>query len=629
MIYFGALALLGASLSSHAPGAPPPRVTINDNRTPAGTLRNGVLTLSLEVREGEWHPDRDSDPGLVLRTFAERGKAPSIPGPLIRVPAGTEIRATLHNALGDSTIYLHNFSTRGLADTSAIALEPGATREVRFVAGAAGNWYYWGSTRPGVVRRPARDGELNGAFIVDSAGSVGPPRDRVLVLTEWAREPRPGGVQLKTDQIRFTINGRTWPNTERLTYAVGDTLRFRVINASEVPHPMHLHGFYYKVESRNLGPREPRSDPATAPQWVVTERVAPGSAYTMSWVPERAGYWLFHCHNNLHILRGQPLDGSPLTPEYQLHTGNHALELMGGLVMGIEVRPQGPAPTIEAGTRRQLRLLALVDSGGGGSEAEPAYRYVLEENGRASPPAGGPVLPGPLILLKRGEPVSITVVNQLPEPTAVHWHGIELDSYMDGVAGFSGHPGRIAPVIAPRDSFEARFTPPRSGTFIYHPHADEVRQQQAGLSGALLVVDDPAAFDPAHDIVLLLSTPRREADQGDKILLNGSMTPAPLELKAGEAYRFRLIDIHTFRPSMVLRIVRDSQPVTWRIRAKDGMELGPERAVVRPAQQQMGNGETYDFEFTPREPGEYRVLVTGITGAGVPTVLVTLSLRVR
>src|SRR4026209_1536375 len=225
MIYFGALDLPGASLPSPAPGAPPPRVTINDNRTPAGTLRNGVLTLSLEVREGEWHPDRDSDPGLVLRTFAERGKAPSIPGPLIRVPAGTEIRATLHNALGDSTIYLHNFSTRGLADTSAIALAPGATREVRFVAGAAGNWYYWGSTRPGVVRRPARDGELNGAFIVDSAGSVGPPRDRVLVLTEWAREPRPGGVQLKTDQIRFTINGRTWPNTERATYALGDPPR--------------------------------------------------------------------------------------------------------------------------------------------------------------------------------------------------------------------------------------------------------------------------------------------------------------------------------------------------------------------------------------------------------------------
>ena len=61
--------------------------------------------------------------------------------------------------------------------------------------------------------------------------------------------------------------------------------------------------------------------------------------------------------------------------------------------------------------------------------------------------------------MKRGEPVSITVVNQLPEPTAVHWHGIELESYYDGVAGFAGEGKRIAPAIPPGGSFEARFTP--------------------------------------------------------------------------------------------------------------------------------------------------------------------------
>jgi FtsP/CotA-like multicopper oxidase with cupredoxin domain len=271
---------------------------------------------------------------------------------------------------------------------------------------------------------------------------------------------------------------------------------------------------------------------------------------------------------------------------------------------------------------RRLRLIAQLDSGGGGSEEQPAYRYLLEESGRSTPRDSS--LPGPLILLKRGEPVGITVVNQLPEPTAVHWHGIELDSYMDGVAGFSGHPGRIAPAIAPRDSFEARFTPPRSGTFIYHPHADEVRQQQAGLSGALLVVDDPAAFDPAHDLVLLLSTPRREADAAGKVLLNGSLAPAPLELRVGERYRFRLINIHTNRPSMILRLVRDSTPLTWRAVAKDGMDLPAERATTRPAVQQTSNGETYDFEFTPREPGEFRIAVTGIGG-----VLVAMPVRVR
>src|SRR5205823_4101021 len=165
----------------------------------------------------------------------------------------------------------------------------------------------------------------------------------------------------------------------------------------------------------------------------------------------------------------------------EMHVKNHALEMMGGLVMGIEVRDRGVAlAASEPTAKRRLRLVAGIDTTARGTVQEPAYGYVLYEGARAAP-AKGLLLPGPTILLRRGEPVSITVVNQLPEATSVHWHGIELDSYYDGVADFAGHPGRIAPAIAPRDSFEARFTPPRSGTFMYHPHADELRQQEAGL----------------------------------------------------------------------------------------------------------------------------------------------------
>jgi hypothetical protein len=66
-----------AALFGGADGHPPrtrahatERVSINDNRVPAGTLRDGVLTLRLEVRDAEWHPDRESDPGVVVRAFA-------------------------------------------------------------------------------------------------------------------------------------------------------------------------------------------------------------------------------------------------------------------------------------------------------------------------------------------------------------------------------------------------------------------------------------------------------------------------------------------------------------------------------------------------------------------------------
>src|SRR4029078_5076767 len=140
--------------------------------------------------------------------------------------------------------------------------------------------------------------------------------------------------------------------------------------------------------------------------------------------------------------------------------------------------------------------------------------------------------------LRRGEPVSITVVNQLPEATAIHWHGIELESYYDGVAGFAGDGRRLAPAIAPGAAFEALFTPPRAGTFIYHTHVDEIRQQQAGLTGALLVLESPAASDPQHAIVLLVTVPRRAVDSG-VVLLNGSSSPAALDMRAGERYRLR------------------------------------------------------------------------------------------
>jgi FtsP/CotA-like multicopper oxidase with cupredoxin domain len=601
------------------------RISINDNRTAAGHLDGNVLTVRLEAREGEWHPDGDKSPGLTVRAFGESGKALSIPGPLIRVVEGTEIQAFVKNAIASKPLVVYGLSSRGssvapAADTLQVAA--GTTREVRFIAGAPGTYYYWGSTTAsGMNERQGPDAELSGAFIVDARGTRNSQRDRVMVISMWSRDSLPGGNVGASALLRFTINGKAWPNTERLSYAVGDSVRFRIVNTSAAPHPMHLHGFYFNVDSRGDGTRDSIFDPRGSAHKVVTDRIAPGRTMALTWVPERPGNWLFHCHDNYHVLRNLPLDGSAL-PELKMDHADHMLAMMGGLVMGISVSEK-PGVTLAADPRprRMMRLFARVDSGG--TKDEPAYGYVLEEKGK-SQPSSGPLLPGPTIVLTRGEPVSITVVNQLPEATAVHWHGIELDSYYDGVAGFAGHPGRIAPLIAPRDSFIARFTPPRSGTFIYHPHADEVRQQQAGLSGAIVVVDSAAAFDPKRDMVMLLTVPRSSA-VFDQVLLNGTPTPPTRELKVGERYRLRIVDIHTFRPSMIARIVKDSTPVTWRAVAKDGMTLPAEQATVRPAVQQMGNGETYDFELVPTAAGDLRFTVSSAVGV----LLVSQTFRVR
>jgi FtsP/CotA-like multicopper oxidase with cupredoxin domain len=276
--------------------------------------------------------------------------------------------------------------------------------------------------------------------------------------------------------------------------------------------------------------------------------------------------------------------------------------------------------TSEPAAIRRLRLIARVDTGG--ADGEPAYGFALEESGRPLRP--GPLLPGPTIVLKRGEPVSITVLNELPEATAIHWRGMELQSYFDGVADFAGQPGRIAPAIAPRDSFEARFTPPRAGTFMYHTHVDEIRQQKAGLAGAMLVLDPAVTHDPATDLTFLLTTPRLDANS-QVVSINGSLTPPPIDMRAGARYRLRLINLHTFRPSMLVEVSKDSALVTWRAVAKDGADLPAALATVRPARQQLGNGEAYDFELVPAAPGEMRISVR----AAVGTILASVPTRVR
>src|SRR5205823_7851440 len=107
---------------------------------------------------------------------------------------------------------------------------PGEVREVRFAAGVAGTYYYWATVSAiDMNTRAGIDAELSGAFIVDPLGMSGPARDRVFVLSLWGRGPLPGGVVVRNAVLRFTINGKTWPNTERLTYTVGDSVRFRII----------------------------------------------------------------------------------------------------------------------------------------------------------------------------------------------------------------------------------------------------------------------------------------------------------------------------------------------------------------------------------------------------------------
>ncbi|OZB87996.1 MAG: hypothetical protein B7X41_10460, partial [Microbacterium sp. 14-71-5] len=104
-------------------------------------------------------------------------------------------------------------------------------------------------------------------------------------------------------------------------------------------------------------------------------------------------------------------------------------------------------------------------------------------------------VPGPTIRLTAGDVVRATVVNRLPEPLTVHWHGIALRNDMDGVPDVTQAP------IAPGGTFTYEFTAATAGTYFYHSHVGT--QLDRGLYGPL-VVDDraPASADP--DVPLLL-----------------------------------------------------------------------------------------------------------------------------
>ncbi len=89
--------------------------------------------------------------------------------------------------------------------------------------------------------------------------------------------------------------------------------------------------------------------------------------------------------------------------------------------------------------------------------------------------------PGPTIEVVEGDRVRIFVTNKLPEPTSVHWHGLLLPSGMDGVTGLT------QPAIGAGKTFVYEFVLSKSGTFMYHPHADETLQLAMGMMGLFIV----------------------------------------------------------------------------------------------------------------------------------------------
>ena len=213
--------------------------------------------------------------------------------------------------------------------------------------------------------------------------------------------------------------------------------------------------------------------------------------------------------------------------------------------------------------------------------------------------------PGPTIEAIEGERVRIFVTNKLNEPTSVHWHGIILPNGMDGVAGLNQQS------IRPGQTFKYEFSLKQNGTFMYHPHSDEMTQVALGMMG-FFIIHPKAGEDPPidRDFAIFLHEWR---------IPMGAKTPIPFEMLDFNVFTFNSV----LYPNIESLVVRTGERV--RIRLANVMMSshpihlhGHEFLVTRKGAQRLplsaqytentisvAPGETRDIELIADNPGDW------------------------
>jgi CopA family copper-resistance protein len=278
-------------------------------------------------------------------------------------------------------------------------------------------------------------------------------------------------------------------------------------------------------------------------------------------------------------------------------------------------------------------------------------------------------VPAPLIRLKEGQNVRLTVENRLNEDTSIHWHGFILPFQMDGVPGIS------FPGIRAGTSFTYEFPIKQYGTYWYHSHSG--LQEQLGHYGPIIIDPagpDPVAYDREHVIVLsdwtfmhphilftrlkqeggffnrsrrtladkMSGKPDPLSPEDAKMFAQMRMDPTDISDVTAAAYTY-LINGHSpaenwtglFRPGerVRLRIINTGAQTIFNVRIP-GLKLivvGTDGIDVRPVEVdefQIGNAETYDLIVVP-EDRPYTIVAESIdrSGMGVATLAPRAGMR--
>jgi FtsP/CotA-like multicopper oxidase with cupredoxin domain len=218
---------------------------------------------------------------------------------------GDTLRVTLKNELSKSTsIHWHGLhvpnAVDGVPGVTQAPIDPGQSYTYEFQASHAGTFMY----HPHNNSVEQIDRGLYAPLIIDP---VTPPatrfdREYTMMLSAWDTNALLGGGAghamggMSMAYNYFTINGKAFPSNEPWIVREGDLVRVRIINISNLAHPMHLHGGDFTVIAKDGEPIRPEIQ-----QTMNTVSVDAGETYDIAFRADNPGTWLFHCHELHHV----------------------------------------------------------------------------------------------------------------------------------------------------------------------------------------------------------------------------------------------------------------------------------------------------------------------------------------